>query len=163
MILVVPAQICLLFGTPSLTLVVITSLIKGLGWGFFGGLIYGMLADEIEYGHWRTGVRTEGMTFIASGIGTKIGIALGGGGVSIVMGMAGYDGTVAVQSASAQSMISNLFVYLPLITSLLVFVILLFYVIDKQYDSIMADLAEGRFYKSQAQQSILSAAVKINT
>ena len=37
------------------------------------GTIFAMVADTIEYGHWKTGVRVEGVLYSTTTFGAKIG------------------------------------------------------------------------------------------
>ena len=51
--------------------------LRGIGFGAFSSVIYGMLADTVEYGEWKTGVRTQAINVTANGVGQKIGSGLG--------------------------------------------------------------------------------------
>ena len=160
MIMVIPAQLVLIFAAePTVGMVVATNLVKGFGWGMFGGLIYALLTDSMEYCNWYSGVRSEGFTFAASGLGTKAGLAVGSGGLSVIMGLSGYDGTLAVQSAHATATINFLFCFLPLIIAVIALVFLLFYKVDRDYDRIMGDLLKGKFYE-KARYANVSAEAK---
>lgn len=59
-----------------------------------------------------------------------------------ILGRAGYDGMVQVQSASALSTIYGLFVWLPYIFFGVVAIIICFYHLDKEYPMIMKELAD---------------------
>jgi len=58
-----------------LSLYIACTLVGGLGLGFFAVLIVPMLADTVEYGEWKTGVRTEALIFSANSFGYKLGIS----------------------------------------------------------------------------------------
>jgi Na+/melibiose symporter-like transporter len=68
---------------------------------------------------------------------------------TIVLGsllqIGGFVSGADVQSASAVSMITNIFVWVPFIFAAFAAVILLFYNLDKLYPSIVADLKEGKY------------------
>lgn len=78
----------------------------------------------------------------ANGAGQKIGTGLVTGFLGIAMSLTGYDGTLAVQSESAMSGISVLFLYIPLILTVLELLCIWRYDLDKKYDSILKELQE---------------------
>jgi glucuronide carrier protein len=63
-------------------------------------LMWALEADTVEYGEWRTGVRTEGITYALFSFTRKLGQAVGGALAAFIIGAGGYVGTVAVQSQS---------------------------------------------------------------
>ncbi len=56
------------------------------------------------------------------------------------MGLAGYDGSLAVQSASANASIVALFNYVPLILMIILLLLAISYKLDKELPAIKADL-----------------------
>ncbi|GGN94676.1 putative glucitol transport protein GutA [Actinoplanes lobatus] len=51
--------------------------LTGIGYGVTNITLLSMLADTVEYGHWRTGRRTEGLVFSSNIFKTKVASALG--------------------------------------------------------------------------------------
>ena len=45
----------------NLTMLIVCSVLKGLGGGFAAGVGYGLVADTIDYGEWKTGTKAEGV------------------------------------------------------------------------------------------------------
>jgi len=131
-------------GTNMVTMVVGTSLM------FFGispiasfSNIY--VIDCIEYGQWKNGTRVEGMAGAVTGFATKIanGLAIAIGG--FILGIAGYDGKLEVQTDSAMKAIDLLFNALPsLILIAMIIVSILFFNIDKVLPTARKELAERR-------------------
>ena len=76
------------------------------------------------------------------GLGDKLSVGLLTGIIGWVMGAAGYDGTLAVQPASAVSAINGLFLYTPVILLIIIAVFLYFYDLDKHYPKIMKELEQ---------------------
>ena len=111
----------------------------------FGACMFAMATDAIEYGHWFTGHRAEGTTYSAVGIGNKLGVLLGSGLITLLLGASGYDGSLAVQSASAMNMIRFLYLWAPAILAAIMIVIMFLYQLDKKYDMVMSDLAQGKY------------------
>jgi len=61
-------------------------LIAGIGGGFYQAVSWSLMADAMDYGEWKTGVREEGTTYalhsffrkLAQGIGPSLGLLLAG-------------------------------------------------------------------------------------
>lgn len=64
-------------------------------------LMWALEADTVEYGEWRTGVRTEGITYALFSLTRKVGQALGGAVAGFVIAAGGYSGEVVRQSDEA--------------------------------------------------------------
>src|SRR5699024_10243288 len=133
-------QLIVAFNPISLPIVVIGTVLKGIGMAPLLGLLFAMLADTVEYGEWKSGVRTEGLVYSAGGVGAKIGLGLGAAIVGWVLAAGGYVGGADTQSAGAISSIKFLFIYLPIILAIIQFIAIWFYKLDQQFDSILQDL-----------------------
>lgn len=107
-------------------------------------VIGAMVADTIEYGEWKTGVRTVGLASSAHSFAGKMGSAFFAGTAGWLLGMSGYDGTIPVQPPAAVNVIKIINIHIPLVCYCLIFVLMLFYGLDKDYGRIMADLEERR-------------------
>ncbi|UWP61029.1 MFS transporter [Ruminococcus gauvreauii] len=136
MILVMPKNI---------PIVMIGVFLKGVGIGPFTACIYSMMADTIEYGNWRTGIRSEGLLYSAATLGYKIGSGLTSAMVGFVMDATGYDGLTAIQSQSAHVGIQFLFVGMPVIIWALMTGIIWLYRLDHEYPEIMRQLQRGEY------------------
>jgi len=128
----------------SFSLVLIGSIVRGIGGVPMAASFFAMLADTIEYGEWKTGVRTEGLVYSAGSFGTKVGSGLGAALMGWLLALGGYVGGVAEQSESAISMIMFLFVWAPAIIAVLQMAILAFYKLDKIYPQILSDLQKRK-------------------
>lgn len=101
----------------------------------------------IEYGHWRTGHKAPGTTYAAQGVGNKLGVLIGSGVTTLILGASGYDGAAAAQVASALSTIKGVYLYLPLAFAVVIFVIMCFYKLNsKNYNHIVSELEQGRYH-----------------
>jgi GPH family glycoside/pentoside/hexuronide:cation symporter len=99
-----------------------------------------MLADTVEYGEWKNGVRQEGLIFSAQSFGTKIGSGLGSGLIGWVLGITGYIGGAQVQTASALLGINALFIIIPVLITIIEIVMMLVYKLDGEYENILEQL-----------------------
>ncbi len=144
-ILVVAGAAIIWMRPTELAIIIFGVVLKGIGGGVFGGLVYSMLADSIEYGHWRTGLRSEGLLFGASTVGYKVGAGLTSAFLGFVMELSGFDGVAATIPQSAHQAISALFIFGPIVAYGLIAVILCFYKLDKEYPKIMDDLELNQY------------------
>jgi glucuronide carrier protein len=81
---------------------VILFFLAGVGLGGVNTLMWALEADTVEYGEWRTGVRTEGTTYAMFSFTRKMGQALGGAAAAYTLGFGGYvSGKHVVQTDSA--------------------------------------------------------------
>ncbi len=114
--------------------------LRGMGFGITNSLYYGMLADSVDYGEWKTGIRATAVTTSAASVGNKLGSGLGSALIGLALSAAGYDGLQAVQTASAVSCIHVVFVVLPLVLYVLLLVLMYFYKLDAQLPQIREEL-----------------------
>jgi catechol 2,3-dioxygenase-like lactoylglutathione lyase family enzyme len=75
--------------------------VMGISTAGVNTLMWALEADTVEYGEWRTGVRTEGITYALFSFTRKLGQAVGGALAAFIIGLGGYVGGVATQSQSA--------------------------------------------------------------
>lgn len=144
-ILVIVAQLLLLINPYSAVWALITTVIRACGAVPINAVIFGMLGDVVEYGQWKTHVRQESLIYAASSVGIKVGMGLIGGITGILLSIGGYVSSTtgsAVQPQSALDMITNMFIWGPMLLFAISFVILLLYKLDKFYPIIMKELQE---------------------
>lgn len=130
------------FVTGSTALLIITSVIKGIGFGMTAAPMYGMLQDTITYGEWKNGISATGMGNAAASFGQKIGSGVGTAALGWILAAGHF--TEDPTSASALASINVAFIWLPAICTLVTFVAMMFYDLDNKYARIASDLAAGR-------------------
>lgn len=124
-----------------ISVILVILLVAGTVNGFVTGLIYGMIPDTVEYGQWKSGVRTDGFVYAITSFMLKLGGAVGPSLLGVMLAGAGYLGGVAEQSASALSMINVCMNLVPTILAVVAIVALVFYKLDnKLYGQIRAEL-----------------------
>lgn len=131
-------------GGPNLLTIVIGGAFQGLALMPISLMINTYIIDCMDYGEWKTGVRVEGMIASIINFSNKVGGAIASGVVGLVMGLAGYDGNLAVQSDSAMAAIVGLYNWLPLALCILMLVLSLLYQVDKIRPQMEADLKARR-------------------
>lgn len=139
------AQFLILAAPTSLTFVTIAALIRGFGVGAFSALVFTMVADVIEYGHWRTGIRAEGLLYSANTVGQKIGSGISSVICGVLLTNSGYNGLLEVQPQSAVNTISNIYIFAPMLFwGTMAIFCLINRKLDKEYDDIISDLLAGK-------------------
>ncbi|APH13353.1 sugar (Glycoside-Pentoside-Hexuronide) transporter domain protein [Clostridium sporogenes] len=128
----------------SVKLIYISIIVKGTGNALISATIFALLADTIEYGEWKTNVRTEGLVYSAGNFGLKIGIGLGTAIVGWLLAFSNYNGSSKVQTDTAINAINILFIWLPMILSGVQIILLKFYKLDKIYPNIISDLEKRK-------------------
>lgn len=146
---IIIAQIFLMLipATPSHAIEV--AIVRGIAKAPLFGCICTMLADVINYGHWKTNIRLQGLIFCASTVGSKLGAGLAGAAIGWFMGHSGYTGK-AVESPAATSMIENLYIWGAVIPWILIAVLMVLYRLDKHYDGMIADMERKGMFRQQA-------------
>ncbi len=134
-------QFLIIINPTSATWLIVCSVVKGVGGATLMATLFAMTADTIEYGHWKTGTRVEGMLYSSTTFGAKIGGGVGAAVALGILGGAGYNGLSAVQTASATAAISNLYIYAPIPFLIAVPIFYYFYKLDKIYPKVMEELA----------------------
>lgn len=115
--------------------------LAALGQGYICGMPFGMLADTVDYGEWKTGIRAAGfLTAIGSALCIKAGSGLGGFIPTVVLDHYGYVAN-AEQTAESLQGISICFITIPVITALLTMVpVFIYRRYEKLEERIVADL-----------------------
>ena len=141
-IFIILGSLVLLVNPNSVAVVTFGGLLRGIGMTPILGMIFTMIADAIEYGQWKTGLRTAGTIQSAATSGQKFGQGIGSAMIGFIMEANQYNGDLKVQSQQALDTISNLFIYGVTILGIIMIVLLLFYRLDKEYPTIMKELLE---------------------
>ena len=133
----------------SMPALIVGAVLKSLGFSAPTSCYCAMLGDSIEYGQWKTGVRSQAILMGAQSTGAKIGTGLITSALSWIIAGVGFNGMQAVQGAAVLSTISRLYTIIPLVLSALMVVILSLYDLDRKYPQIMADLKERELDESK--------------
>lgn len=144
-ILGIAGQLIFLLNITSVPLGIITCIMRGFGIAPFYGVQYSLPSDAIEYGHWKTGVRVEGLMFSSMSMGQKAGSGFTSAIMGAILSMAAFDGlkaTAAEQSQAAIEVIKNFYLYVPIALWVIMFAIAACYRLDKKYDQMMRELME---------------------
>ncbi|MGA5298955.1 glucuronide transporter [Nucisporomicrobium flavum] len=89
--------------------------IMGVATAGINTLMWALEADTVEYGEWRTGVRTEGITYALFSFTRKLGQAVGGAVAAFAIALGGYVGGSATQSQGALDAIRYASGFIPVV------------------------------------------------
>ena len=121
------------FSPPSTPWVSMTFFgIMGISTAGVNTLMWALEADTVEYGEWRTGVRTEGITYALFSFTRKLGQAVGGAVAAYAIALGGYVGGAAIQDQSALDAIRYASGFIPVAFILLGMLIFFRYPLTEQ-------------------------------
>lgn len=124
----------------SLTLIFGLSMVSTVGMMFCSVTQWAMLPDTIEYGQWKTGVRSEGIPYAFFSFMQKAGMALAGSFATYVMARTGYEANTDLLPAAEEG-IRWLFNIVPALCSVLCLFSLFFYRLNEaRYKEILTEL-----------------------
>ncbi len=113
-------------------------------WSFFlqmaTPLLWAKMADTIDYGHWKTGIRITGMVYSAVVFFIKLGVAFGGALAGWSLAYYGYQADVPQTQETTEGILISFTLY-PAIGSILVAWVMRWYILDnKKVEAINQDL-----------------------
>jgi len=128
----------------SFTSAVIGLVLLGIGGIPHTAGLFAMVADVIDYGEWKTGVRLDGLTNSVTSFGMKVGAGIGSALVGWGLAWVAYDGTLAAQTSETIEGIKWVFTFVPAGLIMVGLVVLYFCNLDKIYSQIAEGLAKKR-------------------
>lgn len=140
LVLDIVGMLILNYSNGAMSLIIISSVIRGLGNACGGATMWAMVSDTIDYGEWKTGYRTEGLVNSACSFGWKIGNGIGSALLGLILEAGGYVGTAITQTETALFSIEICFIWIPIAIYVIGLVIMSFYHLDKEFPAIIRDL-----------------------
>ena len=129
------------FVTPDQTVLAFALFIL---WNFFFNagtpLLWAKMADTVDYGQWKTGIRTTGMVYSSIIFFIKLGLAIGGAAAGWLLAGYGYQADQSQTETARQGILLSFSIY-PALGSLLVAIVMRWYILtDKKIAQISIDL-----------------------
>lgn len=151
------------FAHDNTSLLIAGCVLAGLGFGPQGALTYAMIADTVDYGEWKNGVRAQGFLYSAASFGVKAGTAVGAVIISVMLTIGGYIAG-AEQTRAAMDAISIGFILVPIICFVIICVALLFYRLDgNSFNKIREELIIMRGVSAPAEVDEITKFEGLNT
>ena len=129
-----------LFQLTNIPLLVIGALLNGISYMPIYILCANAIIDCMDYAEYKSGIRAEGIYTCASGFCSKVGLGLGSALLGIVTALGGYDGKLAVQSASANTSIILSYTVVPAVLFFIAVVALYKFDLEKKLPEIREEL-----------------------
>lgn len=150
-------QLILGLGAYSLNvpIVIVGTIVSNFGNGFVGALVAVMLADAVDYGEWKNGVRAEGIVTSASSFTAKFGMGMGGAVTGILLSLGHYVPN-KTQSASALFSIEANYVWVPMLAFVIAFIMLLFYRLTPEKEREMARFINKKHAEEEQEDKLIS-------
>ena len=117
-------------GYDNLVLLIITLAIRGIGLSLFTIISYMLVADSVEYGTYKSGIRAPGISFSLQTFTAKLKNALIASLALFALGLFGYDSTLPETVSQAPDVIEGIykvFCLVPALGYLSAIIILLFF------------------------------------
>lgn len=127
----------------NISLVIISNVIKGIGFGCGAATMWGLLQDAITYGQWKTGVQAVGMGNSASSFTTKVGSGLGTAALGWILAAGNFNADPT--GAASIAAIKVAVIVVPLIVCVICIACMFMFDLDKKYDVVVKDLENGRW------------------
>ncbi|MDA9595362.1 glycoside-pentoside-hexuronide (GPH):cation symporter [SAR86 cluster bacterium] len=121
-----------LYPIKNLFELLIVLVVLGIGNGATGVLFWSMLPDTIEYGEWKTGVRTESSLYGFMTFAQKGGIAISALILGMLLTNIGFVPNT-IQSEETLENLKVLMTFIPLTGVVLSFILVYFYPIDSKF------------------------------
>jgi Na+/melibiose symporter-like transporter len=103
-----------------------------------------MIVDCASYNEWKGLPRLDGTMSTINHFGSKVGNGIGTALLGFLLGAAGYDGVLSVQSESAMIMIRNLYSTIPAVIFVVMIILVRFFTLPKLMPQIDKENAERR-------------------
>ena len=108
-------------------------------------LTWALIADTVEYGEWKTGVRVQGINYALLAATRKLGMGFGGGLVAFALAWGGYSSSLHEQAAPAVHAIRAAAGLLPAVLALAAVATMYWYrLTDQKHAELVAGLQESR-------------------
>ncbi len=121
--------------------------IMGVSTAGVNTLMWALEADTVEYGEWKTGVRTEGITYALFSFTRKLGQAIGGAVAAYAIAWGGYVGGASIQDPGALNAIRYASGFIPVVFILIGMLIFFRYPLTERTFSKMVAETQARRIK----------------
>ena len=132
------------FGGTNVPVLIGGAVIAAAGYGLKGSMHFAMQPDPVDYGEWKSGVNTAGTLSAVNGFIGKVGMAIASSIGAALLQFGGFDAALSVQSATAQSYITTMYSWVPIVMNIATIITMMFYNLDKIYPQIIKELDERR-------------------
>ena len=137
------------FGGTNVPVLIAGAVIAAAGYGLKGSMHFAMQPDPVDYGEWKSGVNTAGTLSAVNGFIGKVGMAIASSIGAALLQFGGFDASLTAQTTTAQSYITSMYIWVPIVMNIASVITMLFYNLDKIYPQIIKELDERRAAECQ--------------
>ncbi len=101
-----------------------------------------LIISVMDYHEWKTGKRVEGVISAINSFSGKVAGGLASGGMGLIMGIAGFEGTAEVITASARTSIVVLYTWLPAVLYIVLVLLMRKWDLEEKMPQIHEELAK---------------------
>ncbi|MFZ5352023.1 MAG: glycoside-pentoside-hexuronide (GPH):cation symporter [Bacillota bacterium] len=128
----------------NITLILIWAGISGIGYALPTALSWAMVPDTVEYGEWKTGLRTEGIIYSTYSFAQKLATAIGGAAAALILELTGYIPNQVQSSTALKGILLNM-TLVPAGFMILTIIIISFYRLDdNSFYEILASIDQNK-------------------
>lgn len=122
----------------NIPMMLIFTALCNIGMSPMQGDLNALIAACSEYTYLKTGKRIDGSMYSCTSLGVKIGGGLGTAITGILLDASGYVNAAAMQSASALNMLNFMYLWVPMILSLVITLLLSQMDVEKKNNALLA-------------------------
>ena len=144
--LAVLGQLLVFIGPAQFFWVAVSLVVRTIGVAPFISAFFAFIGEAVEFGHWKAGIRQEGLICSGCAVFTRIGGGFATAAITGLLSLAGYisstaDAAVSTQPESVLQMIRTIYIWGPVLCMAAIFAVLAFYKLEKQLPGILRELA----------------------
>ena len=125
--------------------------LQAIGGASYAVALWSMLPDTVEYGEWKSGVRTESLVFGLTVLGQKAALGLGAGVLGFALSAIGYTPNTA-QTPETLADLKALMFWVPLAGGLISFALIWLYPINRDnHGAMVEEIATRKLVPIQAE------------
>lgn len=123
----------------NIPMMLIFTALCNIGMSPMQGDLNALIAACSEYTYLTKGKRVDGSMFSSTSLGVKLGGGLGTALTGILLAVSGYDNAAAIQPTSALNMLNFMYLWVPMIISVLITLLLSQMDVEKKNKALMAE------------------------
>ena len=151
---IVTSLLCWIVGYSNIVLLLIFGLLRGIFFGPMTTLMYSFTSDIVEYGHYHTGKRSEGIALSFQTFCSKIGSGIQNTLAMSLLAVFGFISANPVQTAGAKNGIWIIFTLVPCVGYLISLFLLQKYKLRDRYVQIMESANIGEICLQEAKEKL---------
>lgn len=144
--LAVLGQLLIFVGPDRFFWVAVSLTVRTVGVAPFISAFFAFIGEAVEYGHWKTGIRQEGLVCSGCALVTRVGSGFATAGITGLLSLAGYvsstaDAAAHTQPESVLQMIRTIYIWGPVLCMAIILAVVAAFTLEKRLPAILKELA----------------------